>query len=242
MAMILERGHVGKPLHENGLSSLPLHEVNASTEPIGQLNSMTLRESSEDPAAGETTYLMKQVQNGDMDAYQDLIRRYQKKVFRVISSYVRNPEDAMEVLQDTFLRVFTARHTWEGRFSFPGWLYRIAINASIDRYRRSDRGRTSSLEDVMESQMRQSATGKQAEDPQLALHDRDRKRLLEAAVRRLPPRQREIVSLRFFGDMRLEEIAETLDCPIGTVKSNLHKAIMGLKDMLRQQKGALIYE
>jgi RNA polymerase sigma-70 factor (ECF subfamily) len=211
-------------------------------EPTVKLNPMSSKETSEEPVTDETNELMRRVQRDDMDAYQDLIRRYQKKVFRVISSYVRNPEDAMEVLQDTFLRVFTARHTWECRYSFSGWLYRIAINASIDRYRRSDRGRTSSLEDVMESQMHQSATGKQEEDPQLALHDRDRRRLLEAAVRRLPPRQREIVSLRFFGDMRLEEIAAALNCPIGTVKSNLHKAIMGLKDMLHQKKGALIYE
>jgi RNA polymerase sigma-70 factor (ECF subfamily) len=241
-AMILERGHVGKPVREDGLSSGPLSEVNASTRPTGQLNPMALQETSDDTAAGESTDLMKKVQQGDMEAYQELIRRYQKKVFRVISTHVRNQEDAMEVLQDTFLKVFTARQTWDGRFSFSGWLYRIAINASIDRYRRSDRGRTSSLEDVMETQVHQSATGRPAQDPHHRMHDQDRRRLLEEAVHRLPPRQREVVSLRFFGEMRLEEIAAALDCPLGTVKSNLHKAIMGLKDMLHKQKGALIYE
>lgn len=198
--------------------------------------------SPEEPAASVTEDLMKRVQQGDMYAYQELVRRYQKKVFRVISSYVRNPEDAMEVLQDTFLKVYTARQTWESRFSFAGWLYRIAINASIDRYRRSDRGRTSSLEDVMETQLHHSVTGQSAEDPLGRLRSRERRRLLEVAVRRLPERQREVVSLRYFAEMQLQEIASSLGCPLGTVKSNLHKAVMGLKAMLIERKGALSYE
>ncbi len=198
--------------------------------------------NAEEPASCASEDLMKQVQQGDLYAYQELVRRYQKKVFRVISAYVRNPEDAMEVLQDTFLRVYTSRGTWESRFSFAGWLYRIAINASIDRYRKSDRMRTSSLEDVMETQLHQSATVDTSQTPLDGLQDKERRRLLEAAVRRLPQRQREVVSLRFFGEMRLEEIAAALGCPLGTVKSNLHKAVMGLKQMLIGQEGVLRYE
>lgn len=206
------------------------------------MNFMARDEIGNEIARGETDDLMKQVQQGDMYAYQELIQRFQKKAFRVISSYLRNPEDAMEVLQDTFLKVFTARATWNPHFSFAGWLYRIAINASIDRYRKSDRGRTSSLEDVMEIQVHHSATSNAGPGPIDGMQDRDRRRLLENAVRRLPPRQREVVSLRFFGDMKLEEIAKALNCPLGTVKSNLHKAVMGLKEMLLGQKGALMYE
>jgi RNA polymerase sigma-70 factor, ECF subfamily len=194
-----------------------------------------------EPAAGATE-LMNRVQQGDMYAYQELIRCYQKKVYKVISSYVHDPEDAMEVLQDTFLKLYTARHTWENRFSFAGWLYRIAINASIDRYRRSDRGRTSSLEDVMENQMHQSSTMNAATNPLHQIHDQERRRVLEHAVRRLPRRQREVVSLRYFAEMQLEEIAAALSCPLGTVKSNLHKAMTGLKGMLLAQKGVLNHE
>jgi RNA polymerase sigma-70 factor (ECF subfamily) len=71
-------------------------------------------------------------------------------VFRVIRAFNRNPEDAMEVVQDTFLKLFVARDTWQRKTSFCAWLYRIAINASIDRYRRGDKGRTTSLEDMVE--------------------------------------------------------------------------------------------
>jgi RNA polymerase sigma-70 factor (ECF subfamily) len=188
-----------------------------------------------EPASCPAGDLMNRVRQGDMYAYQELVRLYQKKAYRVIRTYVHDPEDAMEVLQDVFLKVYTARHTWDGRFSFSGWLYRIAINASIDRYRRSGRSRTSSLEDVMESQMHESATARQAGGPLDRLRERERHRLLEKAVRHLPQRQREVVSLRFFADMRLEEIATALRCPLGTVKSNLHKAVMGLKTMLLEQ-------
>ncbi len=94
----------------------------------------------------------------------------------------------------------------------------------------------------MEKPLHQSATVSTAGDPIDRMREQDRRRLLEEAVRRLPPRQREVVSLRFFGDMRLEEIAAMLGCPLGTVKSNLHKAIMGLKGMLMQQQEALRYD
>lgn len=196
----------------------------------------------DEPASCATDDLMKRVQRGDMYAYQELVRRYQRKVYKVISSYVRDPEDAMEVLQDTFLKVYIGRSSWDSRFSFAGWLYRIAINAGIDHYRKSDRGRTSSLEDVMETQLHESATVHLPRDPLDRLRDRERRHLLEEAVRRLPQRQREVVSLRFFGEMRLEEIAAALGCPLGTVKSNLHKAVMGLKGMLLSQKGVLNHE
>jgi RNA polymerase sigma-70 factor (ECF subfamily) len=219
-----------------------LSGMEASTRQARESNFMAHPGNSDEPASCATEDLMEQVQRGDMFAYQELIRRYQRRVFRIVSSYVRNPEDAMEVLQDTFLKVYAARHTWESRFSFAGWLYRIAINASIDRYRRSDRGRTSSLEDVMETQLHQSATAREAPDPLDRLCEGERRRLLEAAVRQLPDRQRQVVSLRYFAEMSLEEIAATLGCPLGTVKSNLHKAVMGLKAMLLGQKGALSYE
>jgi RNA polymerase sigma-70 factor (ECF subfamily) len=148
----------------------------------------------------------------------------------------------MEVLQDTFMKVYTARQTWERKTSFSAWLYRIAINASIDRYRRSGKNRTTSLDDVAESQVRTSATVPAPRTPLDRLRDRERRRLIEDAVRRLPERQREVLSLRYFGEMRLEEIANCLGCPLGTVKSNLHKAILALKGLLMDQKEVLSYE
>jgi RNA polymerase sigma-70 factor (ECF subfamily) len=72
------------------------------------------------------------------------------------------------------------------------------------------------------------------------LRNGERRRLLEEAVRRLPERQREVVSLRYFGEMQLEEIAHALSCPLGTVKSNLHKAVLSLKEMLIRQREVLI--
>jgi RNA polymerase sigma-70 factor (ECF subfamily) len=186
--------------------------------------------------------LMSGVQRGDMNAYQELIRRYQKKVFRVICGYHRDPEDAMEVLQDTFLKVYLARDTWEHRTSFPAWLYRIAINASIDRYRRRDKANKAPLDDVMEYQGRKSPILAPSRTPLDRLQQEERRRLLEDAIRRLPYRQREVLSLRYFGEMQLAEIAQVLRCPLGTVKSNLHKAVNSLKSLLIDQKELLSYE
>jgi RNA polymerase sigma-70 factor, ECF subfamily len=185
---------------------------------------------------------MIQVQRGDMGAYRELVHDYQARVFRVVRAFHRSPEDAMEVVQETFLKIFVARDTWERRTSFCAWLYRIAINASIDRYRRGDKGRTTSLEDVVEGQVEASAACRRPEDPLEHVSASERRRFLEAAIRRLPARQREVISLRYFGEMQLEEIAEALRCPLGTVKSNLHKAVTALKGILFKQREALGYE
>lgn len=186
--------------------------------------------------------LMLEVQKGNMEAYQELIRRYQRRVYRVIAGYHRNPADAMEVLQDTFLKVYTARATWERRTSFASWLYRIAINSSIDRYRRGVRSRTERLDEVSESRVQGAARSAVDRSPLDQIEESERRRLIERAVRRLPDRQREVLSLRYFGEMRLEEIAEALGCPLGTVKSNLHKAVNGLRHLLMQQKEALSHD
>ena len=148
----------------------------------------------------------------------------------------------MEVLQDTFMKVYTARETWANKTSFAAWLYRIAINASIDRYRRSERNRTTSLDEVPEDGTTQSATIGHACDPIEQLRAGERRRIIEQAVRRLPERQRAVLSLRYFGEMQLEEIAAALDCPLGTVKSNLHKAVLTLKCMLIEKKEVLSYD
>ncbi len=221
------------------MSSDTLGKVAPATSQERQSNSMPYPAATGESAANEN--LMSRVQKGDMSAYQELIRLYQKKVFRVISSYQKNPEDAMEVVQDTFLKVYTSRSTWEHKTSFSAWLYRIAINASIDRFRRTGKERDAYLEDMVETQIHKSAT---VGPPRTAL-DRlsadDRRRILEDAIRRLPDRQREVISLRYFADMQLGEIAEALNCPLGTVKSNLHKAIHTLRNLLLDRKGVLTY-
>jgi RNA polymerase sigma-70 factor (ECF subfamily) len=212
--------------------------VSAGTDQAVQLESVVGTPESAPPPA-TTEDLMGLVQRDDMDAYQELIQRYQRKVFRVVSGYHHDPEDALEVVQDTFLKVYTSRKTWERRSSFSGWLYRIAINASIDRYRRSSKVKASSLDQVTEKQIHRSSTIKSGRNPLEKLRDRERRRMLENAVRRLPERQRQVVSLRYFGELQLDEIASALECPLGTVKSNLHKAVMGLKTILHEQEEML---
>ena len=223
------------------MSSDTLDKVGRTTSQELRSNSMDYPRAAEAHIAATNEDLMSRVQHGDMSAFQELIRLYQKKVFRVISSYQRNPEDAMEVMQDTFLKVYIARSTWEHKTSFAAWLYRIAINASIDRHRRTGKSKPVYLEDMVEAQIYKSVTTKPPRNPLDRLSDGERRAILEGAIRRLPDRQREIVSLRYFGEMQLEEIASALDCPLGTVKSNLHKAINALKSLLLDRKEVLNY-
>ncbi len=220
------------------MSSDTLGKVAPAARQELQSNSMAYPPADE-PASASNEDLMTRVQQGDMNAYQELIRLYQKKVFRVISSYQRNPDDALEVVQDTFLKVYTARNTWEHRTSFAAWLYRIAINASIDRFRRSGKDKAVYLDDMVEAQIHKSATADRPHSALDRLRAGERRSILEHAIRRLPDRQREVISLRYFAEMQLMEIAEALHCPLGTVKSNLHKAIIALRSLLLDRKEVL---
>ncbi len=221
------------------MSSDTLGKVAPATSQEKHSKTMVYPAATEEPANNEK--LMARVQQGDMAAYQELVRLYQKKVFRVISSYQRDPEDALEVVQDTFLKLYTSRNTWERKTSFAAWLYRIAINASIDRYRRTGKDKPAYLEDMVEAEIHKSATADRPHSALDRLRAGERRGILEEAIRRLPNRQREVVSLRYFAEMQLVEIAEALDCPLGTVKSNLHKAIHTLRILLLNRKEVLNY-
>ena len=94
----------------------------------------------------------------------------------------------------------------------------------------------------MEGYAGTSAARSGLENPLEQVSAAEKRRILEDAIQRLPTRQREVISLRYFGEMQLEEIAETLRCPLGTVKSNLHKAVTGLKNILFKHREALGYE
>jgi len=221
------------------MASGTLPETCPGYPPAMQARAMTRSEPQQEP---QVEGLMDRVQEGDMEAYKELVRQCQHKLFRFISSYHRDPEDAMEVLQDTLLKVYTARRTWECRSSFSAWVYRIAANASIDRYRRGWRHKAEPLDEMVESEVHKSASAPLPLSPHDHLAGREKKRALERAIHRLPTRQREVVSMRYFGEMQLEEIAQSLGCPLGTVKSNLHKAIHSLRVLLRGQREVLGYE
>jgi RNA polymerase sigma-70 factor (ECF subfamily) len=176
--------------------------------------------------------LMAALANGDQDALSVLMERHYRRIYRVALSYLRDPDAALDVVQETFVKAYQNAGRWDARSEVGSWLTRIGINQAIDRYRRVRRRRASEepIEDGAGDHDRRFGDG--APSPERQMMGREMGARLERALRGLPERQRAVVVLRHYQDMTLEEIAQTLGLSLGTVKSSLHRAIHRLRDRL----------
>ena len=175
--------------------------------------------------------LMARMAGGDQESLSELMRRHYQRLFRIALGYVRDADDAQEVVQETFVKAHRNAARWDGASEVAPWLTRIAINESIDRYRRARRRRA--LEEPLAPEAvhdgRWTADGPSPERNTLGRELRER---LDAALLALPERQRAIFVLRHYQGLELAEIAGALDMRLGTVKSGLHRALERLRELL----------
>jgi RNA polymerase sigma-70 factor, ECF subfamily len=173
--------------------------------------------------------LVKQCQAGEMSAFQELVSRYHQKVYMVILGLLRNREDALEVAQETFFRAYRKISGFQGGSSFYTWLYRIAVNLSIDAQRRQKRNPLDfreTMDGVLESQ------NEVARDPFADLHDKELREKLNRAINDLTPEHKAVIVLRTIEGLSYKDIGEILGCSEGTVMSRLHYARKKLQDKL----------
>lgn len=173
--------------------------------------------------------LVLMARNGDRDAFGELVRRHQRRVWMVCRQYV-GVDEADAVAQDSLVKAYSNLGSFDSRAAFTTWITRIAINTCLDLIRRRKREglRVVAADDDGElGVVEQMADDKV--DPEgrfMQLQAVDRLRECEAA---LPERQREIFRLRFYAEMDLDEIAESLSVHVGTVKTQLHRAVHRLR-------------
>lgn len=170
-------------------------------------------------------------QEGDRQAFAELIERHQDRLYRVAYRVTGDADDALDAVQEAFIKINRAIGDWDGRASFGSWAYRIATNVAIDQVRRYGRDRKA-RETILKRHGQSLVEAPPEPDP---LEQEDEARLLErvkAAIEELPPGQRAIVALRHYEGLSLAEIADIRGCAIGTVKSTLHQAFRKLKTRL----------
>ncbi len=185
-------------------------------------------------AAGrEDAELVRATLGGDGDAFGILVERYRTRLYRFVERYTNDPEDARDVTQEVFLKVHAALDAYDPKYKFSTWIFRIAGNAAIDHLRRRKvRPMTLELPKDEDGESRAAEPRETRPDPFEDLSHRRLREALAAAIERLPDDYRELISLRHYGEMPYEEIAELKGMPLGTVKNKLFRARQALRDLL----------
>ncbi len=186
--------------------------------------------------SNQVAALVQRARSGDVVAFEQLIEPYVGRLYNYVARMVGEPSDAEDLTQDVLLRAHRAIGSFRGGATFQTWLYRIATNIAVDALRRRGRhrARVSSLDDPWQAE--QGAMTREVRDRQ-----RDPQELVEAAelttevqqaIAQLSPKLRAVVVLFDIEGLSYEEIAETLQLPLGTVKSRLFNARARLRELL----------
>jgi RNA polymerase sigma-70 factor, ECF subfamily len=178
--------------------------------------------------------IVARVLSGEEDLFEVLVRRYQARVVSHVSRMVGVREDAIDLSQEIFLKVFQALNRFNPSYKFSTWLFRIAGNAAIDHLRKR-RLRTVPLETPDPEGGPGPYPGEQRStglDPYGKLRNTERGEAIMRAIGDLPPDFRELIALRHFAGLSYEEIASVKDMPLGTVKNKLFRARAVLKERL----------
>jgi RNA polymerase sigma-70 factor (ECF subfamily) len=177
-------------------------------------------------ADGDDREIMARLAAGDREALAPLMELHYRRLYRIALAYLRQRDDALDVVQEAFVRAFQAAPRWDGTAAGP-WLSRITVNLSIDRWRRNRR-RADTFTPLVEGDYAASLADA-GPTPDGRVHSRETGEWLQAALGRLPERQRAVVVLRHYQELSLEEIAEALGISLGTVKSSLHRALQRMR-------------
>jgi len=170
------------------------------------------------------------LRRGDPDALTAMISRYQHRLYRYLLRLVRQPAAADDLFQQTWLRVLERIGRYDARRNFEAWLFSVAHNLAIDFWRRKH-GESLDADDESGGPARDRL---RAADPDALeqLLDFERGAILAACIQELPTIHREVLTLRFEEDMKLEAIAEVAGIPLSTVKSRLRRALEGLRAVM----------
>jgi RNA polymerase sigma-70 factor (ECF subfamily) len=167
-------------------------------------------------------------QRGEREAFDRLVERYQRDIYRLCYRYVNNHDDANDLAQESFLKAYRAIGRFRGDSSFSTWLYRIAVNTCLN-FRAAKRAPTEELPDDVKDPRPGAAAAVES--------DEDARRLREA-VSRLPQKQRATLILKMYHELTHEEVARTLGSTVGTVKANLFHALGNLRRLVAADAAA----
>ena len=183
------------------------------------------------------TELVKRCQNGDAEAFDELVTRYRAKIFGMIYNMVHSEQDAWDLAQDSFIKAWKSIGRFRGKSSFYTWMYRIVMNVTIDWLRKKQvKGAGAEFDDAVQLKEIEPAarTAPRPDDqPYERMERAELRQKIEAAIAQLSPEHRAVILMKETEDMQYHEIAESLGCSIGTVMSRLFYARKKLQNLLK---------
>lgn len=178
--------------------------------------------------------LVERVQNGDSRAFDLLVQKYQNRIAKLIARFVRNPADVQDVAQEAFIKAYRALPNFRGESAFYTWLYRIAINTAKNHLVAVGRKSPSYAVDVQEVEKYDASEWlKEYATPERELLADEIQVTVNNALEVLPPDLREAITLREIEGLSYEDIAQVMDCPIGTVRSRIFRAREAIDEKLQ---------
>jgi RNA polymerase sigma-70 factor (ECF subfamily) len=162
--------------------------------------------------------LLRRAKDGDRAAFEEVVRLYQEKVFKLAYWFFHNPEDAMEIVQETFLRIYRSLDSFREGTNFGSWLYRVAANLCIDYYRKFKKRRPEVSAPVVVT-----------DDPESQLSRQILNDQINSAVAGLAKQEKMVFVLKHFSHLKYRQIAEVLNISVGTVKSTHHRALVKVR-------------
>ena len=181
--------------------------------------------------------LVERVQKGDKGAFDLLVLKYQHKIVNLVMRYVRDPELALDITQEAFIKAYRALPRFRGDSAFYTWMYRIAVNTAknhLAAQRRRPMDVELDLQDPEQYDLH--AKLKETDTPEGLTLSNELQEIVERAIAALPEDLRTAIVLRELEGMSYEEIAQTMDCPVGTVRSRIFRA----RDAIGKKVGSLI--
>jgi len=175
--------------------------------------------------------LVNRIQEGYLDAFDELVEKHKKSVFYLSFRIVGNREDAYDVSQEVFLTVYRKIDSWKPKAPFRNWLYRITVNFSLKCWKRNAR-RQGFLSRKDDTRGQYLPDRKISEQPDKVFESKEIDHLIKKAIDNLPVRQRTAFILRYYEGLKIKEVASVLKCSEGTVKANVFHAIRKLRDQL----------
>ena len=169
---------------------------------------------------------------GELSAFEELVRRHQGRVYAIAYRVTTNREDALDVAQEAFLKVYRKIGLWQPTTGFMPWLYRLTMNQAIDQTRRQKRQRHERLEEALASTDDGRKVEPSVEGTDAAARSGEINMRVQAALSVLSPAQRTVFTLRHYDGLALADIADSMGCTAGSVKVHLFRALRKLRDVL----------